>query len=232
MIDSRLSRSMLWGIIVIFGIGVIMGALFPAGRDPFFPKAFAIAMRGRNLYCMIEQNNEQHSLDGKWRDLQKCSNSVEFITGVLNIRGADGREWRCEDEVAALWNVAIDVSEDCGESFPMLISANFNPRLLESAVDDDAQLPIGRASGAPLSLLDDKAVILVRKNGSSEVIKAKYCTRKNILKPPCKHRGSATYLTPESKITISWRAGSAAIFPQNTSHSRPRREEKSLNYGM
>lgn len=203
MMNHRLSRFMLWGIIVIMGIGVALGVLFPAGRDPFVPKSAVVAMRGRNLYYMIAQNNMQHDMGGKWFDPQKCSNSVEFISGILSVSGADRQECCRTDEVGALWNIAIDAPEDCGEFFPVLISANFNPMLLESAIDDDTQLPIGPASGAFLSLLDDKAIILVRKNGSSQVIKAKYCTRRNILETPCESSGSVIYLTPEGKITIS-----------------------------
>lgn len=215
MTNHLLSRSFLGGIIVIIGIGVAMGVLFPAGRDSFVPKSSAIAMRGQNLYCMIVQNNVRNNIDGKWFDPQKCSNSVEFITGILSASGADIQEWCCADEEVALWNVAVDVPEDYGELFPVLISANFNPRLLESAIDDDIQLPIGRASGASLSLLDDKAIILVRKNGSAQVIRAKYCTRRNILKTPRKSsNGSAIYLTTEGKVTISW-ATESTIIPTN-----------------
>lgn len=214
MVDHRLSRFIFWGTIVTIGIGVAMGVLFPAGRDPLVPKASAVAMRGRNLYYMIAQNDMQHNIDGKWFDPQMCSNSVEFITGVLNAGRANGQEFCCADVGVTLWNVAIDVPEDCGELFPMLISANFNPRWLESIIDDDMRLPIGRSSGAPLSLLDDKAIILVRKNGCSQVIKAKHCTRKNIFKKSCESSGSATYLTPESKIVVSWTTGSAIISPR------------------
>ena len=214
MMGRRLSRFMLFGIIVLIGIGVAMGVLFPAGRDPFVPKASVVAMNGRNLYYMIALNNAQHYIAGKWINPQKCSNSVEYITGVLGVGGASGQELCCADAESALWNVAVDVHDDCGELFPILISANFNPRLLESAIDDGTQLPIGRASGASLSLLDDKAIILVRKNGSSQVIKAKYCTKKNILKTPCKSIGSVTYLSPEGKITINLTTESTVISPQ------------------
>ncbi len=211
MMNHRLIRSIFWGVIVIISIGIAMGVLFPAGRDPFVPKSSAIAIRGRNLYCMIQQNNLLQNIEGKWFDPQRCSNSVEFIAGLLNLTGTNGQGSCSADVGVALWNVAIDVPENYGEQFPMLISANFNPMLLERAIDDEAQLPIGRASGAPLSLIDDKGIILVRKNGSSEVIKAKYCTRKNILKTPCDRSGSTTYLTPESKITISLTTESAII---------------------
>lgn len=207
MMGCRLSRFMLWGIMVIIGIGVTMGVLFPAGRDPFVPKASAVAMNGRNLYYMIALNSAQHDIAGKWINPQKCSNSVEYITGVLGVGEASGQELCCTDAESLLWNVAIDVHDSYDELFPMLISANFNPRLLESAIDDDTQLPIGLASGASLSLLDDKAIILVRKNGSSQVIKAKYCTKKNIFKIPCKSSGSVMYLTPEGKITINLTQG-------------------------
>ncbi len=214
MMVRRLGRFMLWGSIVIVGIGVGMGVLFPAGRDPFVPKASVVAMNGRNLYHMIALNNAQHDIAGKWINPQKCSNSVEYITGVLGVGGTSGQGLCCTDAESALWNVAVDVHDDYGELFPMLISANFNPSLLESAIDDDTQLPIGRASGASLSLLDDKAIVLVRKNGSSQVIKAKYCTRKNILNASCGRSASVIYLTPESKIAINLTTGSAMMSPQ------------------
>ena len=187
-------HSLFWGIVIIIGIGVIMGALFPAGRDPFVPWSSAVAARGRNLFCMIEQNNARHKVGDKWCDPKMCSNSVEFITGVLNLIGVES-QYQCATNVGvALWNVAVDVHDDYDELFPMLISANFNPRLLESTIDDDTQLPIGRASGASLSLLDDRAIIIVRKNGSSQVIKAKYCTKNNIFKTLRKSSGSLMYL--------------------------------------
>ena len=214
MMNQGLSSPMFWGISVIIVIGVTMGVLFPAGRDSFVPKSYALAMRGRNLYHMIEQNNEQRGVDGKWFNPQKCSNSVEFIAGILSISGTKGQEWSCMDEGVALWNIAIDVSENCGEFFPVMISANFNPRLLERSIDDDAQLPIGRGSGASLSLLDDKGIIIVRKNGSSEVVRAKYCTRGNIFTTSCENSCPVTYLTPDGKITIHLTTESVIISPQ------------------
>ena len=218
MMSHKLICSMFGGSIVLIGIGIAMGILFPAGRDPFVPKSYALAMCGRNLYYTIEQNKEQQGIEGKWVDPQKCSNSVDFITGVLSASRTNGQEWRSIDKGVALWNVAIDAPVNCGGLFPMLISANFNPRLLERSIDDDAQLPIGRASGATLSLLDDKAVILIRKNGSSQVIRAKYCTRRNILMTSCKSNSSVTYLTPARKITINLTTESAIIPHRNSSH--------------
>ena len=214
MMNQRLSRPIFWGISVIIGIGVTMGVLFPAGRDSFVAKSYALAMRGRNLYYMIVRNNKQRGIDGKWFDPQKCSNSLEFIAGVLSVSGTNEQEWCCMDEGVALWNVAIDVPENCGEFFPVMISANFNPRLLERAIDDDVHLPIGLASGAPLSLLDDKGIIIVRKNGSFEVVRAKYCTRENIFMSSCESISSATYLTPDGKITIHLATEFAMISPQ------------------
>ena len=57
-----MEQKLFWGTVVLIGIGVIMGALFPAGRDPFVPWSSAVAARGRNLFCMIEQNNARHKL--------------------------------------------------------------------------------------------------------------------------------------------------------------------------
>ena len=106
--------------------------------------------------------------------------------------------------IEPIWNIAVSVSNGCDETFPIIISANFNPSLLAGRINDDAALPIGRDSGAALSLLDDRAIALVRKDGSHEVIIAKYCTRKTILGASCVGDGSATYLTPNGKTFIRW----------------------------
>lgn len=212
---NPLLRTILWITLVLLLGAIIMGVLFPAGSDPLVARSKSLAARGKNMYHALVQKGFN---DDAWNVLSSsCSNytsAAQLIEHLLSVQGVKEESADSVNRIEDIWNIAVNVSNDCDDTFPVMISANFNPMLLESAIDDDTQLPIGRASGASLSLLDDKAIVLVRRNGSSEVIKAKYCTRKNILKTPCKSRGSTIYLTPESKITISLITESAIIPPQ------------------
>jgi len=78
------------------------------------------------------------------------------------------------------WIVAANVDDNVPDMMPVLISANFNPALLLRKWDGSAnrqqRLPIGPASGADSSLFGDKAIVVVRKDGSGEVIKARNLT--------------------------------------------------------
>ena len=78
------------------------------------------------------------------------------------------------------WIVAANVDDSTPDMMPVLISANFNPALLlrkwDGSADRLKRLPIGPASGADNSLFGDKAIVIVRKGGSGETIKAKTLT--------------------------------------------------------
>lgn len=192
-------RALLWGVAALIGIGVIMGALFPAGTDPFVPWSTALATKGYNLFYMMEQNEARHKAGEKWCDPQMCSNSVEFINGVLNLIGAEVRSGCCTNVGVAWWNVAIDVPEDYGESFPMLISSNFNPKSLEHLPADNEILPIRR-----IDPLKDKGIVVVRKCRMSHIIRAKHCTREVVAGNSITRNCRITYLTPEGRMAVNF----------------------------
>ena len=197
MVKRKTLHSIFWVMLVIIGIGVMMGAIFPAGRDPFVPRSSAVAARGRNLYVMIEQNNIRHQVGETWCDPKMCSNSVEFITGVVNLIDAEAQHECVTDVGVTLWNVVIDVPEDYDESFPVLISSNFNPKSLERQYADSEILPIGR-----IEPLNDRGIVVVRKCGIAHVIKAKQCTRKVVAGNSITRNCQITYLTPEGRTTV------------------------------
>ena len=78
------------------------------------------------------------------------------------------------------WCIAANVTDDTPDFMPILISANFNPALLPRKWDGRTnrftRLPIGSASGAAKSMLDDKFIVVVRKDGSVRTIKAENLT--------------------------------------------------------
>ena len=200
MTKRKILHSVFWGTMAIIGIGVIMGALFPAGRDPFMPWSTAVAAKGRNLFYMMEQNEARHKAGEKWCDPQMCSNSVEFITGVLNVIGSEA-QYGCVTNVGVtLWNVAIDVPEDYDELFPVLISSNFNPRSLECLSGNSEILPIGRSEP-----LKGKGIVVVRKCGIAHVVKAKHCTRRVVAGNSVTRNCRITYLTPDGRMDVDIR---------------------------
>ena len=78
------------------------------------------------------------------------------------------------------WNIAANVTDETPDFMPVLITANFNPKLLAPGRfdgRDDKPLPIGPKSGAAKSMFNDKAVVIVRKSGAAEMIKKKDLTR-------------------------------------------------------
>ena len=85
------------------------------------------------------------------------------------------------EERNVAWIVAANVTDETPDFMPVLISANFNPALLlrkcnGSTFANKTRLPIGPKSGATKSLLGDKAIVIVRKNGAAEKIKANFLT--------------------------------------------------------
>ena len=79
------------------------------------------------------------------------------------------------------WCIAANVTDEMPDNIPVLISANFNPALLlrkwNRGMKYAETLSLGPASGAAKSMFDDKAVVVVRKGGSVQVIKKRFLTR-------------------------------------------------------
>ena len=82
------------------------------------------------------------------------------------------------------WCVAANVRDETPDFVPVFVSANFNPALLlrkwDGKTDRDKRLPIGPAAGAAKSMFNDKAIVIVRKSGAAESIKAKFLTYEHL----------------------------------------------------
>ena len=105
---------------------------------------------------------------------------VDIDPNVLSGAGVPPFSGRNLDAKNVAWIVAANVEDDMPDVTPVLISANFNPALLLRKWDGSAnrskRLPVGPASGADKSMFGDKAIVVVRKGGSAETIKARYLT--------------------------------------------------------
>lgn len=193
----------LWVAVVVGGIGIIMGLLFPAGRDPFVPQSSALAVKGRAIWEMIMENQRKCKEGGKWCDPLSCSNSVDFLEKIFHSFDDNGLYTANGDIRLGHWNIAIDMPQDCDTLFPVLISANFDPAFLGGHFADGEILPVGRGLNAQEIPLKSKGIVVVRKSGVSHVIKANRCTRKVIFETSIASNRHVTYLTPRGKVTIN-----------------------------
>ena len=181
---------------IIFGgaIALLPFAMTPAGRDRLAPNSSAMAMRGINLYSIMIQ-----SYLTDLNRLEKASDSTRFFREILK----EEDRYLAFDREGCIWTVAATIPDEANDMFPVMISANFNPELMAGGVriDPAAQLPIGVKSGADRSLLDDRAIVVVRRNGTARVIKAKD------LKLDAVSSGvgisAVEYLTPTKRVRVS-----------------------------
>lgn len=94
--------------------------------------------------------------------------------------GVPGMSGRTLEKRNVAWIVAANVTDETPDFIPVLITANFNPALLlrkwDGHTDGFKRLPIGPASGAAATPFGDKGIVIVRKSGAAESIKAKYLT--------------------------------------------------------
>ena len=176
--------------------GVLMAFLFPAGSNPLVAQSASLAMQGKSfnhLLSWFELRRMTGELDV---DPVAFSNSTAFAQTVLKmLPGTYDIRTDC-------WNIAVELPGDVDDDFPVLISANFNPVLLRDDLDESGILPLGLESGASLSLLDDRYVVVIRKNGTANIILAKLCTRDRILGASKNVNRKIVYLTPHGKVDL------------------------------
>ena len=188
------------GIMSVLFVGaVIMGVMYPAGNDPLTARSCAMSARGLHLWHMMSRMNAK---SGVCTNHQMCLNAAEYIERLVAASRDGGMCMYTESITNSDWNIAVDVPNDCDSTFPVLISANFNLQYLGCHYDDDAVVPLGIKSGAPMSLFEDRFVVVVRESGMAQRISAKFCTKRRILGMLTNGMSSITYLTPGGRITI------------------------------
>ncbi len=190
-------------ISMLFVGAVIMGIMYPAGNDPMTARSCAMAARGLHLWHMMSRMNAKSSI---CLNHQMCFNATEYIERLVAASRDCGIGLYSESITNSDWNIAVDFPNDCDSTFPVLISANFNLQYLGCHYDDDVVVPLGIKSGAPMSLLEDRVVVVVRKSGMVQRISAKSCTKQRILGVLTNGMSSITYLTPGGRMTINLKA--------------------------
>ena len=191
----------LFGMVVVgFLVASIDFGLSEAGV--IAARSSAMAMRGRNLFCVLAENEVARQSGGPWIDPTACSNSVEFFEKLLAQYKPDEKAVWIRKEPRQ-WSVAVNVPESA-TNFPVFVSANFDPsqfpRAWDGVTDADRKFELAQLPGADELRIGKKAVVIVRKGGAASVCKAKYCTLKHVFNCPYELGEDTYFLTPAGKV--------------------------------
>ena len=196
-------RLFLWGALIAL-VWVVFNSITPAGSDPLGAQTSAFAMRGKNLFSLLK---ERGLFDGAV-DVTQFKDSGTLLSKIIGEGSEDRR--LAFDSFGCVWNVALHVDQVADTNFPVLISANLNPATLGL---NETSISLGLHTGAPRTLFDDRALVLVRKNGSAQVIKMNGLSCASIL--PSGDNAlpkQIEYLTPTGKCTIAFSSLTTVAF--------------------
>ena len=198
---KRLGVGWLFGVFVVGLLASCIEFAPPEARI-IAANTSAMAIRGRNLFCVLSENEIARQSGGPWVDSATCSNSVEFIEKLLAQHRPDEKsEWIRQER--RQWSVAVNVP-DSATNFPVFVSANLDPSQFPRAWDGvtgaDWKLELAQLPGADELRIGKKAVVIVRKGGAPNVFKAKYCKLKLVFNGPYELGEDTYFLTPAGKV--------------------------------
>ena len=190
----------------LIAVGLAMAFMFPAGSSEGSRERWAMQMQGRSAYWLLTEDVDygEYNPDVQ-KELRRHVNSTDFILHMSERDGLHNRAWRSlADEHGCKWIIAEQIPENAGDAFPIMLSANINPRLLASGASLlESNMPLGVSCGADRPILDDKAAVVVRLNGDVLVLTSKYCTFGNVLGASSTNTLSVVYLTPSGKVSVT-----------------------------
>ena len=197
----RLGVGWLFGVFVVGLLASFIEFAPPEARI-IAANTSAMSIRGRNLFCVLAENEIARQSGGPWIDPTTCSNSVEFIEKLLVQYKPDEKVLRLQQE-SHQWSVAVNVPESA-TNFPVFVSANIDPsqfpRAWDGVTNADRKLELAQLLGADELRIGKKAAVIVRKGGAASVRKVKYCTLKHVLNGPYELGEDTYFLTPAGKV--------------------------------
>ena len=150
-------------------------------------------------------NRQAQEEGAEWVDPAVCTNSTQFIHALA---AKSGHDIDCVD----FWCVAVNPPDD--DLFPVLVSANVNPRELLNPPHDDALMklvcPEKAWNGTCRRICEEDAVV-VFKSGAALRQRSKYMRSRHIFRrgnspPRCEipvPRPDTYYLTPTGRVDLS-----------------------------
>ena len=159
------------------------------------------------INCGLDENNSLREKGGEWVDPSTCTNSTQFVNALYDKLGMERRH----DE----WCIAVNPPND--DRFPVLFTANIDPRELLCPQDEDQPLKLTcpKEWGGVCFKFCEKMGVVHYKNGVSQIVKW-HRSPKQIFCSGIPKPGPDTYfLTPTGRVDFVERQGSAMAISMN-----------------
>ena len=190
-------------LVILGGIGGCIFSDYQARNVMRISRLNVMSFRARELSGMMAENEEAKKAGAEWIDPAVCTNSTQFIRALVE---KSGNDIGCED----FWCVAVNPPDD--DIFPVLVTANIDPRELLNPSDADARLTLvcpKKVWGGVCRDFCEKGAVVVYKNGVSQTLKRKWArpwlmfrsadsSRDDIPIP----RPDTYYLTPTGRVEV------------------------------
>ena len=165
-------------------------------------------MRGRNLYVFMMQDNQEHESGGDWIDPASFSNSTQFVQALWAKLDEDKAPCPYPDS----WCIAVNPPDN--DKFPVMVTANIDPRelLRPSNEDQPLKLTCPKEWGGSCFKFCEKAGVIVYKGGASQIFKNKYVRPSLIFNDGIPKPGPDTYfLTPTGRVDFVERQAAVSL---------------------
>ena len=186
------------GVLGLVFVGPCLSEMYYSiklGMQNALPRA--MAMRGRGLHGYICLNNHSRESGKDWVDASSCTNSTQFVNALWAKFSEDKGPCPKSD----VWCVAVNPPGD--DQFPVLVSANIDPRELLCPQDENQPLKLTcpKEWGGTCFSFCEKAAVFVYVGGAACVRKSKYARPKHIFPNGIPKPNPDTYfLTPTGRV--------------------------------
>ena len=199
-------------LVILGGIGGCIFSDYQARNVMRISRLNVMSFRARELLGMMAENEEANKAGAEWIDPAVCTNSTQFIRALVE---KSGNDIGCED----FWCVAVNPPDD--DRFPILVTANVDPRELLNPPGTDARLNLicpKKAWGGACGDFCEKGAVVVFRNGVSQALKRKWArprlmfrsvdsSRDDIPVP----RPDTYYLTPTGRVDFVERQAAVSL---------------------
>ncbi len=164
-----------------------------------------LVAQGRTVFVDMVENRQAQEEGAEWVDPAVCTNSTQFIHALA---AKSGHDIDCAD----FWCVAVNPPDD--DLFPVLVSANVDPRELLNPPYDDALLKLvcpEKAWNGTCRRICEEGAVVVFKSGAALRQRSKYMRSRHIFRrgnspSRCEipvPRPDTYYLTPTGRVDLS-----------------------------
>ena len=155
-------------LVILGGIGGCIFSDYQARNYTRLARLHAMSFRARELSKMMAENEGAGKSGAEWIDPAVCTNSTQFVRALMEKAGLD-------IGYADFWCVAVNPPDD--DRFPILVTANVDPRELLNPPGTDARLNLicpKKAWGGACGDFCEKGAVVVFRNGVSQTLKRKW----------------------------------------------------------